>query len=471
MIRVIPALLAVLLLPPVGVAQRQAHSSAEDRRQLSITVYNGNFGLVREVRTLQTGRGLVDLEFGDVAEHLQPETVHIRALSGASSLRVLEQNYRYDLLSPQKLLEKYVGRTVTVYRRNPVTGAEEPVEAEVLSVNQGAVFRVGGEITYNLPGRIAFGEIPGNLIAHPTLRWRLESDREQQQVEVTYLTRQLNWRADYVLVVDGDGGKAGLTGWVTLTNQSGVGYPKARLQLVAGDVQRVTPEVRRRMEQEVRDSAPESVAGFQSSAFFEYHLYTLPRPTDVAQNEQKQITLLEAPAVGVEKSYVLRGRSGWYRNAYGGGHTPEKVDVILALRNTAANGLGMPLPKGIVRVYQADAAGGQQFIGEDRIDHTPRDETVRIRMGQAFDVVGERRQVAFDIVSSCVSESTWRISLRNHKASAVRVAVVEPAGGDWDVVSSSHTVRPVDAHAFAFDVPVPANGERIVRYRVRVRWC
>jgi len=447
-------------------------STAEDRDAVAITVYNQNFGLVREVRTLDLRSGRVSLEYGDVASGIQPETVHIRPIGG-SGLQILEQNYQFDLLSPQKLLEKYVGRTVNVYRTNSQTGVDEVVQAEVLSVNGGPILRIGDEITFNYPGRFGFPELPDNLIAEPTLLWRLQAGGGDQEVEVSYLTNSLNWKSDYVMVLNEDDDEAGLTGWVTLTNQSGTSYRNARLQLVAGDVQRVSggaqlaPQAARAMM--MADAAQE--AGFSERGFFEYHLYTLGRPADVMNNEQKQVTLLESEGFGVEKRLIFHGATHYYRGQYGQVTSNQKVGVFLDFENSERNGLGMPLPKGIVRVYKRDQDGAQQFIGEDMIDHTPRNEDVRIKMGEAFDVVGDRIQMDYDVLGSCVSESLWKIELRNHKDEDVEVQLVEPVGGDWQILSTSHPYTRMDAWTFSMTPEVPANGSTTVEYRVRVRWC
>lgn len=446
-------------------------SSAQDRQSVTITVYNQNFGLVREVRDVTLTRGQTQLEFADVAAHIQPETVHIKALGREGSLRVLEQNYQYDLLNPQKLLEKYVGRMVKVYRYNERTGRDEEFEAEVLSVNQGPILRIGNEITFNFPGRFSFPEIPDNLIAKPTLLWLLDSRETRQRLEVSYLTNELNWKADYVFVINEDDTRGDLTGWVTLTNQSGATYQNAQLKLVAGDVQRVTPRARREMQMDAVRAGIAQEAAFVEESFFEYHLYTLQRPTTLAQNEQKQVTLLESPGVGVQKRLIFYGQPYYYRGSYGQVMSNQKVGVYLDFRNSENNRLGMPLPKGIVRVYKADGTGAQQFIGEDQIDHTPRDERVRIKMGEAFDVVGDRRQMEYRVVSSCVSESSWEIELRNHKDDATEVQVVEPVGGDWEILSSSHEWRRVDARTFTYTVNVAGRGTVKIEYRVRVRWC
>jgi hypothetical protein len=449
-------------------AQEEFRSTAVDRELVSLTVYNANFGLVREIRSLTLGEGLVRLEYGDVAAGIQTETVNVRSLDG--DLQVLEQNYQYDLLNPQKLLEKYVGRTVKMYRTNATTGQEEEFEAEVLSVNQGVVLRIDDEITYDVPARFAFPEIPDNLIAQPTLVWLLQTEREQQRIEVSYLTSNISWRADYVMVVNEDDTEGSLTGWITLDNRSGASFPSARLQLVAGDVRRVSaedPNVRR----DVMMRAVQAEGGFAEEGLFEYHLYTLQRATDLLDNEQKQVTLLEGEGIALEKHYTFQGTVPFFRTMVDRPLPQQRVHVDLEFANTAGNNLGMPLPRGVVRVYKADRAGAQQFVGEDRIDHTPRDETVRVRLGDAFDIVGDRRQIDFNAGGRCSSESAWEVELRNRKDDDVQIEVVEPAGGEWEIVSSSHEYRQIDAGTFAFDIDVPARSEVAVTYRVRVRWC
>jgi len=445
-------------------------SDAGDRETVSVTVYNQNFGLVREVRRIRFPGGVLALDFGDVAASLQPETVHIRRL-GSGDLQVLEQNYRYDLLSPEKLLEKYVGRTVTIYRHDPATDREVGVSAEVLSVNGGTVLRIGDEITFNYPGRFAFPEVPDNLIPEPTLVWLLDTEQGEQEVEVSYLTQNMSWKADYVMVLEDDERSAGVTGWVTLNNRSGTGFAGAQLKLVAGDVQRVSDRPQPQYAADMLRAAEAEARGFTEEGFFEYHLYTLGRPTDLLNNEQKQVTLLESERMGTRKILVFPGAPYYYRSQYGDVASNQKVSTFLEFENTEAAGLGMALPAGIVRVYKRDSGGAQQFVGEDRIDHTPRDETVRIKMGEAFDVVGDRRQMTWNALGGCVSESSWVIDLRNHKDEDVEIDGVETVGGDWTILSSSHEWERLDANTFRFQVDVPARDEARVEYRVRVRWC
>jgi hypothetical protein len=446
-------------------------SDERDRKEVSLTVYNSNFALVREVRELPNlGTGKVNLEFRDVAATIQPETVAIKPLQ-KGGLRVLEQNYRFDLLTPEKLLEKYVDRNIYAYRYHEATGKEEKVEAKLLSVASGPVLQIGSEITFGYPARYAFPSLPPNLIAKPTLMWLVESAQAKQSLEVSYLAQGLSWNADYVLVVNENDTVGDLIGWVTLVNNSGSSYRAAELKLVAGDVNRVTGNMPSSAPMAKRGMAVASDAGFSEEGLLEYHLYTLARPADVLDREQKQVTLLEAQALGIQKKLVFFGQQYYFQGQYGEISKNQKVSVFLDFENSEKNHMGMPLPKGTVRVYKADKAGKKQFVGEDAIDHTPRDEKVHIKMGEAFDVVADRKQVQWKTLGNCSSESSWEIELRNHKDENVSVEVREPAGGDWEVVQSSHPAKREDASTFTFDVSVPKQGKTKVTYKVRVRWC
>jgi len=460
--------------PPANpAASAHSTSTADDRKTVSITVYNQNFGLVREVRELPAlGNGKVELEFRDVAANIQPETVSIKSVGAGGGLSVLEQNYRYDLLTPQTLLEKYVGKRVRAYRYHEQTGKEDVVDADLLSVEGGAVMRINNEITFGYPGRLAFPQVPDNLIAKPTLVWLVDSAAAKQTVEVTYLTQNLNWSADYVLVVDDAEKKGDLNGWVTLVNQSGTSYKNAELKLVAGDVNRVRPEAvpvayGYAMAKSARAEAPQ----FQEQGLFEYHLYSLQRPTNVLQNEQKQVNLLSAAGIGVNKKLIFFGQQYWFRGQYGQVMSNQKVGAYLDIQNSEQNRLGMPLPKGTLRVYKADKSGAKQFVGEDSIDHTPRDEKLRVKMGESFDVVGDRKQTEWHELGTCTSESAWEIEIRNHKDTAIEVEDYEPIGGDWTIVSSSQVAEKKDANTFTFNIKVPARGKTKVNYKVRVKWC
>lgn len=469
---------SLLFAANVSAQTSTVTTTARDRRSVNITVYNSNIGLVRETRTLSLPAGRVALNFADVAAQIRPETVHLASLTSADALRILEQNYQYDLLNPGKLLDKYVGREVTLVLRRYENSTEilTPVQATLLSNNNGQVWRIGGQIVIN-PTNIAetrFPDVPQNFVASPTLVWDLENDKNgAQTVEANYLTAGMNWRADYVLVVNDSDTKGDVQGWVTLTNTSGVGFENARLQLVAGDVNRVQNEMDYNARDDIaRAGAREmTTSQFQEKAFFEYHLYTLSRPATIREQETKQVSLLEAFNFNVSKEFVINGQAHYYYNYNNpGAAIKEKVGVYMQFRNSQQNKLGMPLPAGTVRLYKKDTDGGQQFIGEDRIDHTPKDEDVRVKVGDAFDVVAERKQTDYKVISSYVYEYAYEVKIRNHKETAITVIVNEPIGGDWHMLFSSHKHEKTAAFAAQFRVPVEKDGEARLTYRVRVKY-
>ncbi len=451
-------------------------STLDDQTELSLTVYNADLALVRDVRALTLRRGGFDLRFMDIAATVNPATVHLRSLSDPSRLRIREQNYEYDLLEPEKLLRKYVGRDVTLVRVRQENGAtrEEAITARLLSYNAAPVWRIGSEIVTGYHAdHIRFPELPGNLFARPTLIWSLDNDGPaRQRVEASYLASKLSWSADYVLTVGRDDRVADLDGWVTLVNGSGTAFPNARLQLVAGDLNRVR-QVIGRMEADLRMNrlaAAEAPAMVQE-AFSDYHLYTLDRTTTINDQQTKQVSMLGATGVPVRKRYVVDGQAFYYRNAqHPGAPVKDAVQVFYEFTNAQTVGLGMPLPAGVVRVYQADSRGGVQFAGEDRIAHTPKDETVNLKIGTAFDVVAERRQTAFEKIASNVYEVEYEVVLRNHKPTPVSVEVNEPIGGTWRILRASHPYTKTDAWAARFTAPVAADGATPVTYRVRVTY-
>ena len=447
-------------------------STLADQSQVALTIYNSNLGLVKDIRTITVAEGENELRFMDVASQIMPTTVHIKSLTDTASLHVLEQNYEYDLLSPEKLMEKYVGKEVRLLDKNDYTGQETFISATLLSTNGSPVYQVGNEIHIGLPGRMILPELPGTLIAKPTLVWLLGSTPAgPQTIEASYLTNDITWQADYVAVLNTDDTKADLSGWVSIDNQSGATYTNASLKLVAGDINRVQPKdlpgqlSMGRLEMARAVAAPQ----FEEESFFEYHLYSLDRQTTVKDNQTKQMTLLSASDIPITKRLIFEGNRAYHIQSSGTPLSSQKVSVVLEITNAIDNNLGMPLPKGTVRVYTADTQGSLQFVGEDRIDHTPKDETIKIKMGEAFDVVGERTQTQFQRISTTVSEVSWEISLRNHKDEDVIVRVNEPIAGAWEVLSASHQHEKADAHTLRFEVSIPKDSEVKVTYRVRVR--
>jgi hypothetical protein len=462
---------------PARPAENTVTTTLNDQTDLAITVYNSNLALVRDFRRLSLPAGESTLRFMDIAASINPATVLFRSLSEPSRLSVVEQNYEFDLLDPNKLLQKYVGREVTLVRARMNNGSTqfEEVKATLLALNNGPVWRIGNEIVTGLGYEsIRFPELPENLYERPTLLWTLQNTgAPQHRVEASYLTSNLSWNADYVLNVAKDEASGDLDGWVTLVNHSGTAYKNARLQLVAGDIHRVVAQyggnVMKAMEA-VNDRAA-AAPQFQQEAFSEYHLYTLGRRTSIFDKESKQISLLNATHFPLEKVYVVNGQSYYYRSpSQPGAPLKDPVQVFYKFKNEEKGGLGMPLPAGTVRVYQADSRGGSLFVGEDRIDHTPKDETIRLHIGNAFDIVAERKQTDFRRLSDRVFEFEYEITLRNHKDAPITVEVNEPIGGDWEMISSTYRFTKTAAFAAQFQVPVAKDGTSVLRYRVRVRW-
>ena len=444
-------------------------STLKDQESVSLTIYNSNVGLVKDIRFIDLKPGIFELKFMDVAAKIDPTTVHVKSLIDESSLNVLEQNYEYDLLSPQKLLEKFVGQKVQLVTLHPETKKEEIVDAVLLSTQGGNIFQIGDKISIGHPGRILLSRIPENLIAQPTLVWLLENRiSKSQKVETSYLTSGINWRADYVVVLNPSDTSAGLTGWVTIDNKSGTSYQNALLKLVAGDINRVQPEVRKDS-RVARAAAMEASPQFKEEAFFEYHLYTLNRKTTVKDNQTKQMVLLDANQVPVKKLFVFSGSPQYYYYRYDQ-RGKQKVGVFLELENREGNNLGMPLPKGIVRVYKEDKDGSLQFVGEDQIDHTPKDEKFKLKIGEAFDVIGERVQTDYKQISPNLYEVGFDVSVRNHKQENVNVFVEEPVPGDWEMLSNTHPYDKLSAHLIRFNVPVAKDQEVKVKYRIRYRF-
>jgi hypothetical protein len=450
-------------------------TTLDDQAELSVTVYNSDIALVRDVRNLRLSNGVGHLHFMDIAATVNPATVHFRSLTEPARVRVLEQNYEYDLLEPDKLLRKYVGREVTLMRTRQEGGTtrQEEVKALLLSYNSAPVWKIGNEIVTGMGAdHIRFPELPDSLYSRPTLIWTVQNEGDSRhRVEASYLAGKLAWSADYVLTVARDDKAAGVNGWVTLTNGSGTAFRNARLQLVAGDLNRVRQELRKMAQDAAYASRPAAAEAMTQEAFSDYHLYTLGRKTTINNNQTKQVSLLESTGVPVVKRYVVEGQHYYYRNhQHPGAPRKDLVQVYYQFKNETQGGLGLPMPAGVVRVYQEDSTGGVQFVGEDRIAHTPKDETLNLKIGNAFDVVCERNQTDFEKIAGNVYEFEYEITLRNHKATPVTVEVNEPLGGTWRMIRSSHEWTKTAAWAAQFAVPVAAGGSASLKYRVRVTY-
>ena len=462
---------------PAQAAGGNITTTLADQSDLALTVYNSNLSLVRDVRQLTLPAGGSLLRFMDIAASINPATVHFRSLTEPAKLDVLEQNYEYDLLDPNKLLQKFVGREVTLVRPKMAGGTTEyeEMKATLLSLNGAPVWRIGNEIVTGISYEsIRFPELPENLYERPTLLWTLQnSGARRHRVEASYLTSNLSWNADYVLNVAKDETSGDLDGWVTLVNHSGTAFKNASLQLVAGDLHRVIAENGMDQMKAMGGIARAQAvpAAFQQESFSEYHLYSLNRRTSIFDQESKQISLLNASHFPLRKVYVVNGQGYYYRGAaQPGAPVKDPVQVFYKFKNEEKAGLGMPLPAGTIRVYQQDSRSGSLFAGEDHIDHTPKDEDISLHIGNAFDIVAERKQTDYRKLSDRLYEFEYEITLRNHKSLPISVEVNEPIGGDWEMVNSTYKFTKTAAFAARFDVPVDKDGTSVLKYRVRVRY-
>ncbi len=451
-----------------------------------VTVYNSNLGLVKETRPFSFKSGLNELKVEDVAALIDPTSVHFKSLTAPDAVTVLEQDFRYDLASPESILNRYLGREIELERPVGRDGDKrETIKGVLLSNAGGRVLQSNGKILINPAGSPVLPELPEGLLTKPTLVWKLNSTKSgSHQGQISYLTSGMSWSADYVLVVDKDDASGDLTAWTTITNNSGATYKNAKLKLVAGDVHRAPVS---RMENSFTERRSMMKAGAMADnmtekTFFEYHLYTLARPTTLAENSSKQVEMASAAGVPIKKLYIYDGVQGLYGNNFGesgywdpnyGISSDKKVAVFLELKNKKSDGLGLPLPKGRLRVYKKDDEGSLQFAGEDTIDHTPKDEKIRVKMGDAFDFVGERKRVNYSSdLNKHRFEETFEIRLRNHKDSDATVTVVEHLyrWTNWKIIDSSLKFSKKDAQTVEFEVPVNKEGETVLTYTVKYSW-
>jgi hypothetical protein len=456
-------------------AEGEQVSTLQDQQQVAVTIYNQDFAMIKDVRRVDLVAGDNALAWRDVSARMHPETALLRSASDPKGFHLIEQNFDFDLLTPQKLIEKYVGRKVQVIKTNPASGVETFEDATVLSANDGIVAQFTDRIESHPPGRLAFKALPDNLRDRPTLVVRLQTATAgPQNLELAYLSGGLAWKADYVAELSEKDDRADLNGWVTLRNQSGATYRNARLQLVAGDVNRVQEEPLQMNEAALQMEGNSEEAPMKQEGLFEYHLYTLDRPTTIAENQNKQVALLSASDVAARKEFVLQGADSYYRLSAGDIGQKLKVGVFVEIDNKAP-WLGIPLPRGVVRVYKKDSAGHVQFVGEDRIDHTPKGETVHLKLGDAFDVTADKKQTDFQKLEASgrydyVYEEAFEILVKNAKSEAVTVKVVEPIPGDWEMLSESLKHAKAAANTAVWNVPVPADSQTALSYRVRVRY-
>jgi hypothetical protein len=475
----------VLLTVCGGRAQEKQAVGQAERTSVDLTIYNQNLSLIREERTLNIPRGLSTLVIPEIPSTIDGTSVHFASLTDPDAVRILEQNYQYDLVSQAKLMEKYVGHQVEFVRLDQETKKEYSVFGKLLSASLGTVAEINGKIELNPSGRLVLPSLPEGLILRPQLAWMVSNSHDgAQKTELSYLAGQLSWSCNYVALLNKDDAKLDLTGWVTVTNSSGTSFNSAGLKLVAGDVNLVREAFRGGRAMSKGVMANEAAAPqFVQSELFEYKLYSLQRRTDLQNNETKQIELTSGKNISARKVFIYDGLSDqwryWYNNisyrsqqSFGEQSNP-KVGVFVTFRNEEKAGLGIPLPKGKVRVYKRDGDGKEQFVGEDEIDHTPKDENVRLYLGNAFDIVGERSQKDFKVLASGhIVEETIEIKVRNHKSETVQVDVFEHPWrwSQWEIVRANGEWDKVDQTTLKFPVRVAKDEESVIRYTIRYSW-
>ena len=443
----------------------RVETTSDDQTGIAITIYNDGTGLVKDSREIDLPDGEFELIFMDVASTIDATSVHFVSNTNPDALTILEQNYEYDLVSTAALYNRHIDQHIAVR-----TEEGRIIEGTLLSHAGGMVINTAdGIVIVNNPVEVTFEALPEGLITRPTLKWLLASNSSgTHECEMSYLASGMRWYANYVVIVGENDDVLDLSGWVTINNNSGASYHDAMLKLVAGEVNRVQPEYRY---MEVCDdemamdmAMPMAAPGFEEESFFEYHLYTLQRPATVLNNQQKQISLLEGEGIGVTKLFVFDpGYAYWYS-----GDTAEApIQVRLQFMNSEENSLGVPLPKGVLRVYKEDSSGALQFIGEDSIDHTPKNEEIEIFLGEAFDIVGERIVLDRRQYHNNMWEYDVEVTIRNHKDDSVTITYWDHVWGDWEVRDASHEWNQKDASTLEFMFDVPADGETVVTYTIR----
>lgn len=444
---------------------------AADDAKVSLTIYNNNLALVQEQRPLDLQKGRNKLEFKDVSASIRPETVSLIA----PDIGIVEQNFDFDLLTPEKLMEKALGHQVQIVRINPGNGAQQTETATVLSVNNGVVLKIGDRIEVlradNVPTRVIFDKVPENLRARPTLSVTVDADKAgHRDAKLSYLSTGLSWKADYVALFDEEAKKLDLQGWITLTNESGTTFTNAVTQLVAGDVNTLENPAQPQWQPGVRSSKMSSFnstggAPAANQKLADFYVYPLKEPTTVADKQTKQVGFLDV--TGVTASKVYQFYAPWFQSA----DPPAHADVVVQFKNSVSSGLGTQLPAGVTRVYVKDIDGMPKFVGENRIDHTPQGSEVSVKIGEAFDITVQPTLVSQDRVSFFRSRYQMEYVIRNAKKEDATVLIKQ--GGLWrdgKVIKESHKSTSLDAHNLQWSIAVPAQGETKLSFTVESGW-
>jgi len=444
-------LLSLLILSAVSVSV-----IAED---LAVTVYNSNLGVVSETRQLDFQKGVHQLAFRDVPSSIDVNSVRFKILDKGKNVTILEQNYAYDLVNSYQIYLRYIDKEIelidkdgNVYKGVLLSSGDGNV---ILRDDSGRIkiIQMNNIIEVNFPS------LPDGLITRPTLFWLYQSDAEGKlNGQISYQTPGMKWSAEYVGLLNADDNELDLSGWAAINNTSGKTYRDASLKLIAGDIHRAPKKRQMPKTSDAMFLEATAGAGFEEKAFFEYHMYTLPRKATIANKETKQISLFEPARTTVEKQYLYRPTRG------------TKIEVNLKFKNSQASGLGLPLPAGRVRLFKADDDGSLVLLGEDGIDHTPRDEDITLTVGEAFDVVGEEKLVSKDKISKKVEEREYEIELRNHKKEAVTIDLERKFYGFWEIIKADFEYVKKDATTITAKVEVPAGGSKSLKFRVRFEY-
>jgi hypothetical protein len=480
-------LVALLLIVSISLpsASNALPAAQAQRESVQLTVYNQDLALVSETRLVPLKNGLNSVVFSDVAALIDPTSVSFRSLTDPEGTEVLEQNFEYDLVGSAKLLQKFIDQVIVVQTQDSQTYTGtllSAVDNVILQGEDGAVTMLSQEQIRN----IEFPALPEGLRTRPSLVWLIDAQQAgEHETAVTYLTNGMSWRADYVLLLNEESNAFDLNGWVTLDNRSGASFEDAMLKLVAGDINQVAQQVYSRDVMMTAEAAAMPAPAVEQREFFEYHLYQVTRPVTVKDNQTKQIEFVAGQNVPATKFYVYDGGAGYAGYGYGpvtdagyGAQTGNSdVTVMLEFRTDEASNLETQLPAGRVRLYQNDVDGSPLLVGEDQIDHTPKNETVRLTVGNAFDIVGERVQTNYKPLGDSGAEESFRITLRNHKEEAVEVRVVENLyrWTQWTMVAETLDGKPVEhtprnSQQVEWLVTVPAGGEAVLEYTVQYRW-
>ncbi len=468
--------LSSLALISTNLIAEEIFTTSEDQKDLAVTIYNDNLALVKDVRHLQKLQE--NIIWKDVSSQLISDSTQLRNID-KNNFYLISQNYDFDLLTPNKLLEKYIGKTITIIKTHPQTGLETKEDAIVLATNSGVVLKYKDRIETGIQGRISFKDLPSNLKDKPTLTLQVEPlNDKSSNLELSYLTKGISWKAAYVANLSEQEDSMNLVSWITLTNTSGTSYNNANIQLIAGDVNQVNPNVRAVPMMAMMDATGltknKAMEMPKEETLSEYHLYSLPHRISVKDNQTKQVSLFNLPNIKVSKKHTLNGGDYYYHSMVGAIGEKLKFDTNIDFINEQENGLGKPLPKGIFRVYKKDSSGNAQFLGEDNIDHTAKKDKVSINLGKSFDLFADKKQLSWERITTKSKhqfqfESEYEIKITNSRKDATTVTILEPIPGDWEMLSSSHPHIKENSNTANWTIKIPAEKTVTLKYKVRIK--